>query len=133
MSAPGNEDEPMTDPGSVWSNPISIEDVPERGMHVDLVADEAVRAEIAKIAGLRDLPRLTASFDLTREGTDALRITGEVSATVGQNCVVTLEPIENEIREGDRSRVRVAHEGLDRRQRRERSRSISTIRIRRSR
>ena len=26
--------------------------------------------------------------------------TGEVSATVGQNCVVTLEPIENEIREG---------------------------------
>ena len=97
---PGTRMKPMTDPGSVWSNPISIEDVPERGMHVDLVADEAARAEIAKIAGLRDLPRLTASFDITREGTDALRIAGEVSATVGQNCVVTLEPIENEIREG---------------------------------
>jgi len=90
----------MTDPGSVWSNPISIDDVPERGIHVDLVADETVRAEIAKIAGLRDLPRLTASFDITREGNDALRIAGEVSATLGQICVVTLEPIENEISEG---------------------------------
>ena len=28
-----------------------------------------------------------------------MRIAGEVSATVGQNCVVTLEPIENELRE----------------------------------
>ena len=90
----------MTDPGSVWSHPISIEDVPERGIHVDLVADEAVRAEIAKIVGLRDLPRLMASFDITHEGTAALRIAGEVSATVGQNCVVTLEPIESEISEG---------------------------------
>ena len=90
----------MTDPGSVWSHPISIDEVPERGVHVDLVADEAARAEIAKIAGLRDLPRLRASFDITHEGSDALRISGEVSATAGQNCVVTLEPIENEINEG---------------------------------
>ncbi|MBZ0146021.1 MAG: DUF177 domain-containing protein [Pseudorhodoplanes sp.] len=90
----------MTTPGSVWSHPISIDDVPERGIHVDLVADEAARAEIAKVADLRDLPRLAASFDITREGTDALRIAGEVSATVGQNCVVTLEPIENEVSEG---------------------------------
>lgn len=90
----------MTDPGSVWSSPISIDDVPERGVHVDLVADEAVRADIAKIAGLRDLPRLTASFDIMHEGAGALRIAGEVSATVGQHCVVTLEPIENEVNEG---------------------------------
>lgn len=90
----------MTDPASIWSSPISIEDVPERGIHIDLVADEAVRAEIAKVAGLRDLPRLTASFDITREGNNALHIDGEVSATVGQNCVVTLEPIESDISEG---------------------------------
>ena len=89
----------MTGPGSVWSKPISIDDVSERGMHVDLVADEATRAEMAKIAGLRDLSRLSASFDVTREGTDAVRIAGEVSATVGQNCVVTLEPLERDVRE----------------------------------
>lgn len=89
----------MADSESLWSNPISIDDVSERGMHVDLAAGEAARAEIARVAGLRDLPKLSASFDVTREGADAVRIAGEVSATVGQNCVVTLEPIENEIRE----------------------------------
>ncbi len=89
----------MTDLKPVWSSPISVDDVSDRGVHVDLAADEDARAEIAKIAGLRDLPKLSASFDITREGADAVRVAGEVSATVGQNCVVTLEPIENDIRE----------------------------------
>jgi uncharacterized metal-binding protein YceD (DUF177 family) len=89
----------MTGPGSVWSHPISIDDVSERGIHVDLVADEATRAEMARVAGLRDLPRLSASFDVTREGDAAVRIVGEVSAAVGQNCVVTLEPLESDVRE----------------------------------
>jgi uncharacterized metal-binding protein YceD (DUF177 family) len=89
----------MTDLQSVWSNPVSIDRIPEQGMHVDLIADDAVRAELAKIATLRDLPRLTASFDIIREGAGAVRIDGEVSAVVGQNCVVTLEPIENAINE----------------------------------
>jgi len=32
-------------------------------------------------------------------GRDGLRVAGHVSATVGQTCVVTLEPIENEVNE----------------------------------
>ena len=36
---------------------------------------------------------------LTRHGHDGLHVVGHVSATVGQTCVVTLEPIENEIDE----------------------------------
>ena len=54
---------------------------------------------IAKAAGLAALPRLEASFDLTRHGADGLRLAGRVQATVVQNCVVTLEPIESEIDE----------------------------------
>jgi uncharacterized metal-binding protein YceD (DUF177 family) len=89
----------MTDLRPVWSKPVSIDDIPEQGLHVDLTADDAVRAEIAKIANLRDLPALAASFDITREGADAIRVDGEVFATVGQNCVVTLEPIESALNE----------------------------------
>lgn len=89
----------MTEQAPVWSNPISIDDIPEEGMHVDIEADDVARAELAKIADLRELPRLTASFDITREGTDAMHIDGEVNATVGQICVVTLEPVENTIHE----------------------------------
>ena len=52
-----------------------------------------------RIAGLRDLPRLEANFDVTRHGAGGLHVAGRVSATVGQNCVVTLEPLANEVEE----------------------------------
>jgi Large ribosomal RNA subunit accumulation protein YceD len=78
---------------------VAVGKVAEAGLHYDLVADEKVRAEVARIAGLRDLPRLEANFDVTRRGADGLHVVGHVSATVGQNCVLTLEPFSNEIEE----------------------------------
>jgi hypothetical protein len=83
----------------LWSVPVALQEVPETGRHLDIAADERARAAIAKLAGLRSLPRLAAVFDVTRRGRDGLRVVGSVSATVGQTCVVTLEPIENEIDE----------------------------------
>lgn len=82
-----------------WQVPVAVEDIPETGEHFDLVADAAMRAAVARVAGLRDLPRLQASFDVTRRGAGGLHVAGHVSATVGQNCVVTLEPLTNEIEE----------------------------------
>jgi uncharacterized metal-binding protein YceD (DUF177 family) len=82
-----------------WSAPVTVAAVPETGRRLDLVADGAARDAIAKAAGLAVLPRLEAGFDLTRQGADGLRVVGRVSATVVQNCVVTLEPIESEIDE----------------------------------
>jgi hypothetical protein len=79
--------------------PVSIHDIPETGRRFDLEADETIRTAIAAAIGLRALPRLQATFDVTRRGADGLRVTGRVSATAGQTCVVTLEPIENEIEE----------------------------------
>jgi uncharacterized metal-binding protein YceD (DUF177 family) len=54
---------------------------------------------VAKLVGLRALPRLEATFDLAPEGPRRLRVTGCVAATVEQTCVVTLEGIENEVKE----------------------------------
>ena len=82
-----------------WQVPVAIDDVAETGQHFDLVADNDVRAAVARVVGLRDLPRLEANFDVTRHGADGLRVSGRVSATVGQNCVVTLEPLANEVEE----------------------------------
>jgi uncharacterized metal-binding protein YceD (DUF177 family) len=86
-------------PAPPWSVPVAIHEVPETGRHFDLVADERTRAAIAEIAELTGVPRLEASFDVTRHGREGLRVLGRVSATVGQACVVTLEPVENEIDE----------------------------------
>src|SRR5712671_6753101 len=82
-----------------WSAPVAVAAVPETGRRLEFVADGAVRDAVAKAAGLAALPRLEAGFDLTRQGSDGLRAVGRVSATVVQNCVVTLEPIESEIDE----------------------------------
>jgi uncharacterized metal-binding protein YceD (DUF177 family) len=82
-----------------WSVPVAIGDIPEDGKRFDLEADAATREQVAQLAALRTLPRLQATFHVGRQGPGGLRVEGEVSATVGQNCVVTLEPVENEVRE----------------------------------
>jgi hypothetical protein len=82
-----------------WSRRIALADVPEQGLHVALDADAGVRAILAHTANLRELPLLEASFDLHRKGSDILHITGEVLATVCQNCVVTLELLERKLHE----------------------------------
>ena len=88
----------MIQPPQPWHAPVRFEDVPETGLHFDLVADEHVRAGLATLAGVRDMPRLEAAIDVARYG-GGLRATGRVSATVEQTCVVTLEPVENRVDE----------------------------------
>jgi hypothetical protein len=82
-----------------WSAPLRIEDVPETGCHIALTADEPTRQAIAVTAGLRELPRLDAVFDVMRSGHDRLHVSGRVSAKVGQICIVTLELIDSELTE----------------------------------
>jgi len=82
-----------------WRVSVALEDIPESGRRFDLLADADVRGAVCRVAGLRDLPRLEAHFDVTRHGTNGLRVTGAVSATVGQACVVTLEPLVNDVEE----------------------------------
>jgi uncharacterized metal-binding protein YceD (DUF177 family) len=91
----------MNEPGREghWSVPVTVHDVPPTGRRFALVADEATRAAIAKSANLRALPRLEGSFDVSRHGAGGLHVAGRVCATVVQLCVVTLDPIENEIDE----------------------------------
>ena len=81
-----------------WNVPVAVEDIPETGLHLEIDAPEAARAALVAVAGLRNLPRLSAVFDLTRRGA-GVRMTGQVSAHVGQTCVVTLEPVESDVEE----------------------------------
>ncbi len=88
---------------SPWSVPVVVAEVPETGRRIELVPGETERKAIAAAAGLVELPRFEAVFDLVRQGgdnlTNSLRVTGHVAATAIQHCVVTLEPIESEVEE----------------------------------
>jgi hypothetical protein len=82
-----------------WSVPVRLDEVPESGRHVVLEAGAEVRAALAKPAGVDAIEQLTATFDLRPRGRDRLHVSGRVSATVRQTCVVTLEPLTNTIDE----------------------------------
>jgi hypothetical protein len=81
-----------------WSVPVAVDDIPETGLHVEIEAPAEACAHIAKLAALREVPALSAAFDITRRGAGA-HLVGRVKARIGQTCVVTLEPIENDIDE----------------------------------
>jgi hypothetical protein len=82
-----------------WSVPVTVHEVPVTGRRFQLHADEPVRAAVARTIGLSALPRLDATFEVTRHGRDGLRVAGRVSARVGQLCVATLDPIESDVEE----------------------------------
>jgi len=81
-----------------WSVPIAVEDVPETGLHIAVEAPAEARAQVAELTGLRELPHLSAVFDLTRRGV-RVHVAGQVKARVGQTCVVTLDPVESDVEE----------------------------------
>jgi hypothetical protein len=54
---------------------------------------------MAEAAGLREISSVRASFDLALQSGGRVHVTGRIQARIGQTCVVTLDPIENEIDE----------------------------------
>ena len=77
---------------------MAVEDIPEGGLQSRIEAPPEARAALAALADVRAVPALSAVFDLTRQGA-GVHVSGQVRARVGQTCVVTLEPIENEVDE----------------------------------
>ena len=82
-----------------WRAFVPVAQIPDTGLHRAIEADQATRAAMAEAAGLRDISSARASFDLSRRRGGRVHVSGRVQARVGQTCVVTLEPLENDIDE----------------------------------
>jgi hypothetical protein len=89
----------MTDPADPWRFPVLVAQIPDTGLHRDIEAAPATRAAMAEVGGLREILSATASLDVTPKGGGRFHVAGHVRARIGQTCVVTLDPIENEIDE----------------------------------
>jgi hypothetical protein len=88
-----------TDKADPWSVPITVALIPEVGLHRDIEAAPAVCAAMAEVAGLREILEASASLDVTPVGGGRFHVDGRVRARIGQTCVITLDPIENDIDE----------------------------------
>jgi hypothetical protein len=97
-----NRTDAMTDKADradPWSVPIVVAQIPDTGLHRDFEAGQAVRDRMAEVGGLREIMSATASLDVTPKGGGRVQVAGRVQARIGQICVVSLDPIENDIDE----------------------------------
>jgi hypothetical protein len=76
-----------------------VAQIPEAGLHRDIEAGAAAREAMAEVAGLREILSARAALDVTPKSGGRVHVAGHVRARIGQTCVVTLDPIENDIDE----------------------------------
>jgi hypothetical protein len=89
----------MTDRANPWSVPVAVAQIPDTGMHREFDSNPGERSALAELGGLREVISASASFDLAPMREGRVHVTGRVKARIGQTCVVTLDPIENDIDE----------------------------------
>lgn len=85
--------------GNPWSFPVVVAKIPDGGSHLTFDADVSQRVALAEVAGVRDVQMASATLNLTRSRGGAIHVTGRVKARIGQDCVVTLEPLDSDIDE----------------------------------
>jgi len=94
MNRPSAESKP--DP---WRSPVIVAQIPDTGLHRKLEASAAERQAMAELAGIREVLSAQANLEIVPKSGGRYEVTGLVRARIGQTCVVTLDPIENEIEE----------------------------------
>ena len=87
----------MTD-APLFSHRVKVDDIPERGLAVEVVVPEEARQAIAKAFGLVGVAVLKAAVTFKKKGKEA-SATGMLDATVTQTCVVSLEAFDETVHE----------------------------------
>lgn len=89
----------MNETVSPVSFPVNVARLPKKGMPVSIDADEQQRAALAAAHGLVAVERFVAELDVTTWKKGGVRVTGTVKAAIVQECIVTLEPVREEVDE----------------------------------
>ncbi|AQS41477.1 MAG: Hypothetical protein BHV28_07770 [Candidatus Tokpelaia hoelldobleri] len=90
---------PMNEPLMEFalSFPVDVRSLPPKGTHITLQANRQECDKLARNHGLLAVARFSAEFDLRPWKKRGVRLKGEVAAQITQQCVVTLEPVENSL------------------------------------
>lgn len=91
---------------------VNVATLPSSGYVLSLRPNEHEREALAKAAGVTALHELEADIVLRRWRRDGVEIKGELRASVEQPCVVTLEPVIQQIREPLRATFLPEHSAL---------------------
>jgi uncharacterized metal-binding protein YceD (DUF177 family) len=87
-------------PEAIWSHPLRLAELPARKItRFDLVADAPTRAAIAKWADIVGVEALRLKGELRPNGRSDWELSATLSATVVQECVISLAPVTTKIHE----------------------------------
>lgn len=86
-----------TDPDVEFSRPLPLGTVPQSGRGISLAATPAECAALAARFGILSLDSLTAELRLAVEEEGTVRTEGRIAASLTQACIVTLEPVAQQI------------------------------------
>jgi hypothetical protein len=78
---------------------VSVKVLPEAGMPVRFEANEKERAALTRQLRISEVRSLTAEVRVKRWRGEGVKVTGELVAEVVQQCVVTLDPLDETVRE----------------------------------
>jgi len=87
-------------PGKEFSHVVEVDRIGPQGLQMQLVADQAARAALAKRLRILGVLSLKADLKLVPEALAGhYRLTGRIEAEVDQACVVSLEPVRQQVSE----------------------------------
>lgn len=82
-----------------FSRGISTHEIPSHGLKDRIAFTKKQCLEIANILGIEDVSRFEFDYELKQTGQGRYRLTGDLTAHVTQQCVITLDPVESQIDE----------------------------------
>ena len=89
----------MSEPATEFSRIVRCEEIGDAPFTREIVAEAPERDALARRFGIESLDHLSATVTLERRRSGLFRLDGHVSATLTQLCVVSLEPVKQEVDE----------------------------------
>tara|TARA_R100001129_G_scaffold152033_6_gene114429 strand:- start:15773 stop:16330 length:558 start_codon:yes stop_codon:yes gene_type:complete len=89
----------MTDEKQPYSYKVRVGHVAANPITVNFEADEAERKQIANVWDVPAVESFSGEASVSRWKRDGVRVKGEVNVRIVQECVVTLEPLVQDISE----------------------------------
>ncbi len=80
-----------------FSRPLPLGTVPQSGRRISLAATPEECAALAARFGILSLDSLTAELQLAVEEEGTVRAGGRIAASLAQACIVTLEPVAQQV------------------------------------
>ncbi|OYU86325.1 MAG: phosphodiesterase [Bradyrhizobiaceae bacterium PARB1] len=86
-------------PPPPWSVPVPVAEIPEAGLFQTIEARPDERKAMAELGGLPAIAAVKAELKLLPVRGGTVHVTGRVTGRVTQTCVVSLDPVENDVDE----------------------------------